>query len=203
MRSQCQEISKAGNRAASLTRQLLALSRQQVLEPKVLNLNNVIAETEKMLKRLIGEHIEFRTVLDPTLGSVKADPGEIEQIIMNLACNARDAMPEGGKLVIETINAELDDGYAVQHPPFISGRYVLLAVTDTGTGISAETKSHIFEPFFTTKEVGKGTGLGLSTVYGVVQQSGGYIWVYSELGRGSVFTLSTTRRSDCSAESAE
>ena len=189
MRTQCQEINKAGNRAAALTRQLLAFSRQQVLEPIVLNLNTVIVETEKMLKRLIGEDIEFRTALDLSLGSVKADPGQIEQIIMNLAVNARDAMPEGGKLVIETSNAELDDRYALQHAPCIPGRYVLLTITDTGIGMSAETKSHIFEPFFTTKEVGKGTGLGLSTVYGVVKQSSGYIWVYSELGHGSVFKI--------------
>jgi two-component system, cell cycle sensor histidine kinase and response regulator CckA len=185
--SQCKEIKKAGDRAASLTRQLLAFSRQQVLAPKVLNLNTIVVETEKMLKRLIGEDIEFRTTLDPALGSVKVDPGQIEQVIMNLALNARDAMPEGGKLVIETSNADLDDAYALHHPPFIAGRYALLAVTDTGIGMDKETKSRIFDPFFTTKEVGKGTGLGLSTVYGVVKQSCGYIWVYSELGHGSVF----------------
>ena len=189
MHGQCEEIKRAGNRAASLTRQLLAFSRQQVLTPTVLNLNAVVVETEKMLGRLIGEEIELRTALDPTLGSVKVDPGQVEQIIMNLAVNARDAMPGGGKLVIETSNTDLDDEYAAHHPPFIAGRYVLLAVTDTGIGMDEETKTHIFEPFFTTKEIGKGTGLGLSTVYGVVKQSGGYIWVYSELGHGSVFKI--------------
>jgi two-component system, cell cycle sensor histidine kinase and response regulator CckA len=189
MHDQCEEIKKAGNRSASLTRQLLAFSRQQVLTPTVLNLNTVVVETEKMLRRLIGEDIELRTALDPTLGSVKVDPGQVEQIIVNLAVNARDAMPGGGKLVIETSNADLDDKYAVHHPPFIAGRYVLLAVTDTGIGMDEETKTHIFEPFFTTKEIGNGTGLGLSTVYGVVKQSGGYFWVYSELGHGSVFKI--------------
>ena len=189
VRKQCEEIKRAGDRAASLTRQLLAFSRQQVLEPRVLNLNTSVAEIEKMLRHLIGEDIDLRTSLDPTLGLVKADPGQIEQVIMNLAVNARDAMPEGGKLIMETSNTELDDEYALHHPPCIVGRYVILAVTDSGVGMSQETKARIFEPFFTTKELGKGTGLGLSTVYGVVKQSGGYIWVYSEPGQGSVFKL--------------
>src|ERR1700674_1371441 len=189
MHGQCEEIKKAGDRAASLTRQLLAFSRQQILAPKVLNLNTVVLETGKMLKRLIGEDIEFRTTLDPTLGSVKADPGQIEQDIMNLVVNARDAIPEGGKIVIETSNAELDDKYAIRHPPSIAGRYSLLAVSDTGIGMDEETRSHIFEPFFTTKELGKGTGLGLSTVYGIVKQSGGFIWVYSEIGHGTIFKV--------------
>jgi two-component system, cell cycle sensor histidine kinase and response regulator CckA len=189
MHSRCEEIKKAGGRAASLTHQLLAFSRQQVLEPKVLNLHAVVLETGKMLKRLIGEDIELLTTLDPALGSVKVDASQIEQIIMNLVVNARDAMLEGGKLVIETSNAELDDKYAHLHPPLRAGRYVLLAVTDTGSGMDQETQTRIFEPFFTTKELGKGTGLGLSTVYGVVKQSGGYIWVYSELGHGSVFKV--------------
>jgi two-component system cell cycle sensor histidine kinase/response regulator CckA len=189
MRSQCEEIKKAGERAASLTRQLLAFSRQQVLEQKVLNLNTSVGEIEKMLQRLIGEDIELRTSLDPALGSVKADPGQIEQVIMNLVVNARDAMPQGGKLIIETSNVELDEEYAIHHPPITAGRYVLLAVADCGVGMSEETKARIFEPFFTTKELGKGTGLGLATVYGVVKQSGGFIWVYSEPGQGSVFKI--------------
>jgi two-component system cell cycle sensor histidine kinase/response regulator CckA len=140
-------------------------------------------------KRLIGEDVDLRTALDPTLGAVKADPGQIEQIIMNLVVNARDAMPEGGKLVIETSNADVDETYAVGHPPVSAGRYVLLAVSDNGIGMDEKTQTHIFEPFLTTKELGKGTGLGLSTVYGVVKQSGGYIWVDSELGHGSVFKI--------------
>jgi len=189
LHSQCEEIKKAGDRAASLTRQLLAFSRQQLLAPKVLNLNTVVLETGRMLKRLIGEDIEFRTNLDPTLGSVKADPGQIEQVIMNLVVNARDAIPKGGKIVIETRNADLDDKYALRHPPSIAGRYALLAVSDTGIGMDEETTNHIFEPFFTTKELGKGTGLGLSTVYGIVKQSGGFIWVYSEIGHGTIFKI--------------
>jgi PAS domain S-box-containing protein len=183
------EIKKAGQRAASLTRQLLAFSRQQVLEPKVLNLNHIVAETQKMLRRLIGEHIELSTCLAADLGQVKADQGQIDQVILNLAVNARDAMPDGGKLLIETSNVELNETFAVRHPPTVPGSYVALVVTDSGIGMDAETQAHMFEPFFTTKEVGKGTGLGLATVYGVVKQSGGYIWVYSELGLGTTFRI--------------
>jgi len=186
---QIDEIKRAGNRAASLTRQLLAFSRQQVLEPRILNLNSIVTDTEKMLRRLIGEDIEFQTKLDPDLGSVRADPGQVEQIIMNLAVNARDAMPDGGKFIIETSTVELDEDYALHHPPSVPGRYVLLSIADTGVGMDQETKAHIFEPFFTTKEPGKGTGLELSTVYGIVKQSGGYIWPYSEPGYGTQFKI--------------
>jgi two-component system cell cycle sensor histidine kinase/response regulator CckA len=183
------EIRKAGLRAASLTRQLLAFSRQQVLEPKVLNLNGIVADTQRMLGRLIGEDIELTTVLARELGSVKADLGQVEQVIMNLAVNARDAMPKGGKLILETANVELDDAFARQHPPTVPGRYVLLAVTDTGVGMDKEIQAQIFEPFFTTKGKDKGTGLGLSVVYGVVKQSGGYIWVHSEPEKGTTFKI--------------
>jgi two-component system cell cycle sensor histidine kinase/response regulator CckA len=184
------EIRKAGERAASLTRQLLAFSRRQVLEPKVLDVNALVENLEKMLRRLIGEDVELVTDLAPHIGRVQADAGQIEQVIMNLVVNARDAMPKGGTLRIETRNAELDEGYSGEHGVVgPAGSYVMFAVSDTGAGMSAETKAHLFEPFFTTKGLGKGTGLGLATVYGIVKQSGGYVWVYSEIGHGTVFKV--------------
>jgi len=183
------EIEKAGQRAASLTKQLLSFSRQQVLTPAVLSLNTLASDMESMLPRLLGEDIAVSLALDPNLGSVKADPSQIEQVIMNLAVNARDAMPEGGKLKIRTANVEFDQSYTRSHPGSKAGHYVLLAVTDTGTGMDAATLMHIFEPFFTTKERGKGTGLGLATVYGIVKQSRGYIWVDSTPGKGTSFEI--------------
>jgi PAS domain S-box-containing protein len=188
LRGPAKEIASASERATSLTRQLLAFSRKQMLTPKVIDLNGVVTENLKMLTRLIGEDIDLVMIPGAELGPVKADPGQIEQVILNLAVNARDAMPQGGRLTIETSNVALDESYARLHAPVQPGDYTMLAITDTGSGMDAETQSHIFEPFFTTKGT-KGTGLGLSTVYGIVKQSGGYIWVYSEPGKGTAFKI--------------
>ncbi|HXN22934.1 MAG TPA: PAS domain S-box protein [Candidatus Dormibacteraeota bacterium] len=188
-RKDIQQIQQGADRAASLTQQLLAFSRQQVLKPRVLDLNTVVIEMAKMLPRLIGEDIELVMVPSALAAQVKADPGQLEQVILNLAVNARDAMPRGGQLTIELSNAQIDEHYVKQHAGVEAGRYVLLAVSDTGCGMDAETQKQIFDPFFTTKELGKGTGLGLATVYGVVKQSGGFVWVYSEVGKGSTFKI--------------
>jgi len=188
-RRMVEQVHIAGTRAAVLTRQLLAFSRRQVLRPVVLDLNRLVAGMKAMLRRLIGEHIEIKTSLLPDLGPVKADPSQIEQILMNFAVNARDAMPAGGRITIETTSVELDDSLGRQHADVKPGSYIVLAVSDTGIGIDHATQAHIFEPFFTTKPVGKGTGLGLSSVYGIVKQTGGHISVYSEPGKGTTFKV--------------
>ncbi len=196
VREHAGKIMKATDRTASLTRQLLAFSRKQVLWPQVLEMNAVLAETQKMMRPLIGEDVQVVVIPAPRLGRVKADPGQIEQVLMNLAINARDAMPRGGKLVLETANVECDESYCAMHPGAHPGSYVMLAVSDNGCGMDAETQAHIFEPFFTTKERDKGTGLGLATVYGIVKQSGGHIWVYSEPGLGTTFKIYLPRVAD-------
>jgi signal transduction histidine kinase len=189
LREPVEEILLAGHRAAALTRQLLAFSRKQVAEPRVISLNDVVADARKMLSRLIGDDVEIITHLDADLGSVVADSSQMNQVLMNLAINARDAMPDGGRIIMETMNADLDECYAAQHAGMEAGPYVLLSITDTGAGMTQEVVQHIFDPFFTTKAIGAGTGLGLSTVYGIVKQAGGWIWVYSEPGKGSTFKV--------------
>jgi len=189
LQADVERIEDASERASTLVRQLLAFSRRQVLQPKLIDLNSIVLGLDKLLRRLMDEDVQMSTVPGKNIGTIKADPAQMEQVIMNLVVNARDAMPNGGQLTVETANVDLDAAYASDHATVKPGRYVMLAVSDTGTGMSPDTVAHIFEPFYTTKESGRGTGLGLSTVYGIVKQSGGYIWVYSEPGRGSSFKV--------------
>jgi signal transduction histidine kinase len=183
------ELMKAANQASGLTSQLLTFSRKQVLEPRLVNLNDLVSNSETILRRLIGNDVALSTNLDPRLGLVKADPGQIEQVIMNLCVNARDAMPQGGTVTIETAMTELDDSSSREAPDLHPGQYVLLSVADTGSGMDQATQAKLFEPFFTTKAPGKGTGLGLSIVYGIVKQSQGHVAVTSEVGQGTTFTI--------------
>jgi signal transduction histidine kinase/ActR/RegA family two-component response regulator len=196
LRRNAEQIQTASQRATSLTRQLLAFSRKQMLAPKVISIQSIFVDMERILRRLIGEDIQLETSSTADVGLIKADRSQIEQVILNLAVNARDAMPQGGRLTIETANVDLDAVYSGSPAVLAPGKYVMLAVTDNGCGMDAETQTHIFEPFFTTKEKGKGTGLGLATVYGIVKQSGGYVWVYSEPDRGTSFKIYLPRIED-------
>jgi len=202
LHSDIRRIEEAADRAVTLVRQLLAFSRKQVLRPKILDLNAIVVNLDQLLRRLMSENIEMKTFVSEDVGAIKADPGQIEQVVMNLVVNARDALPNGGRILIETSNVDLDSTYTRDHAVVRPGPYVLLAVTDTGIGMTADTAAHIFEPFYTTKESGRGTGLGLSTVYGIVKQSGGYIWVYSELGKGTTFKVYLPRVKDAVQVSA-
>ncbi len=189
LQSQIQAIESAAERATSLTGQLLAFGRRQVVAPKVLDVNAAIESVQPMLHRLIGENVRLNLRTDPSAGRIRIDPGQFDQILVNLVVNARDAMPDGGMVTIQTGNTEFDEAYAIEHFEVRVGRFVMLAVSDTGQGMDRETRQHVFEPFFTTKEIGKGTGLGLATIYGIVKQAGGTIWLYSEPGQGTMFKL--------------